>query len=54
MRWQIDSAHSLAEFSVRHMMVTTVKGRFKDVTGEIVWDENDPSRSSVQATIDAR
>lgn len=52
MNWTIDGSHSLAEFSVRHMMVTTVKGRFQKVTGNIVWDEANPSASSVEATID--
>ena len=31
--WTVDSAHSSTEFSVKHMMVSTVKGRFRDVTG---------------------
>jgi polyisoprenoid-binding protein YceI len=51
--WTIDPAHSLAEFSVRHMMVSTVKGRFTDLSGSIVFDPQDLSRSSVQAEIKA-
>jgi polyisoprenoid-binding protein YceI len=51
--WQIDPAHTLIEFSVKHMMFTTVKGRFTSVRGTIVADETDPSRSSVEAEIDA-
>ncbi len=51
--WQIDPTHTLVEFSVRHMMVTTVKGRFTGVSGAIVFDERDLSRSSVEAAIDA-
>ena len=51
--WAIDAAHSLVEFSVKHMMFTTVKGRFTGLTGAIVLDEADPTRSSVEATIDA-
>ena len=50
--WQIDPSHTLVEFSAKHMMFTTVKGRFPGVKGTIVVDEADPSRSSVQAEID--
>jgi polyisoprenoid-binding protein YceI len=52
MKWNIDSAHSLAEFSVKHMMVTTVKGRFDKVSGEVEFDEANPERSEVDVTID--
>ncbi|HZS87042.1 MAG TPA: YceI family protein [Chloroflexota bacterium] len=51
--WQIDPKHTLVEFSVRHMMITTVKGRFGDVKGTITLDESDITRSSVEAEIDA-
>lgn len=51
--WQSDPAHTLVEFSARHMMITTVKGRFTDVSATIVMDEADMSRSSVEAAIDA-
>jgi polyisoprenoid-binding protein YceI len=51
--WQIDPKHSLAEFSVKHMMITTVRGRFGELSGTIVEDSADPSRSSVQVEIDA-
>jgi polyisoprenoid-binding protein YceI len=52
--WQIDAAHSLVEFSVKHMMFTTVKGRFTGVRGTIhCADEADPSRAAVEAEIDA-
>src|SRR5215210_3560641 len=50
--WQIDPAHSSVEFSVKHMMFTTARGRFSGVTGTIRLDENDNSRSSVQVEID--
>ena len=50
--WVIDQTHTIAEFSARHMMVSTVKGRFRSLQGAIQWDEADPSRSSVDATID--
>ncbi len=50
--WQIDPAHSLVEFSVRHMMVSTVKGRFTSITGTIADNGEDPTLSSVQVEID--
>jgi polyisoprenoid-binding protein YceI len=53
MNWTIDGSHSLAEFSVKHMMVSTVKGRFQTFTGTINWDETTPANSSVEANIDA-
>jgi polyisoprenoid-binding protein YceI len=49
--WAIDPAHTLVEFSAKHMMITTVKGRFTDVQGEIHLDETYPDRSSVQAEL---
>jgi polyisoprenoid-binding protein YceI len=51
--WQIDPSHSLVEFSVRHMMISTVKGRFTGIKGTIVDVADDPRRSSVQVEIDA-
>ena len=51
--WNIDPAHSVAEFKVKHMMISNVKGHFTGVTGKLVLDETDPSNSSVEATIDA-
>ena len=51
--WHIDASHSLVELSVRHMMVSTVKGRFTSVSGSIVTAHNDPLRASVNASIDA-
>jgi polyisoprenoid-binding protein YceI len=50
--WQIDPAHSLVEFSVRHMMVSTVKGRFTSIQGTVVDVAEDPSLSSVEVVID--
>ncbi|HEV7588310.1 MAG TPA: YceI family protein [Longimicrobium sp.] len=49
--WALDPAHTLVEFSAKHMMITTVKGRFTDVKGEIHMDETYPDRSSVQAEL---
>lgn len=51
--YQIDPAHSVVEFSVKHMMFSTVKGKFTSVAGEIVFDEGNPAASSVSATADA-
>lgn len=51
--YNIDPAHSNAEFAVRHMMVTNVKGGFRKVTGTIAYDPQDPAGSTVQASIDA-
>jgi polyisoprenoid-binding protein YceI len=51
MIWEIDPAHSTVEFAVKHMMVTTVKGRFKDVSGRIEVDDDNPLASRVSATI---
>ena len=51
--WKIDTAHSHVGFSVRHMMITTVKGRFTGVEGELQLDEQDPAESYVKVTIDA-
>jgi polyisoprenoid-binding protein YceI len=50
--WTIDSTHTIAEFAVRHMMVSTVKGRFANVEGVIHADESNPLASSVTASID--
>ena len=57
--WNIDPAHSLIEFSAKHMMITTVKGRLSDVKGALTIDEQHPERSKVEvefsaASIDTR
>ncbi len=52
MAWEIDAAHSWIEFSVKHMMVTTVKGRFTKYSGVVELDEQNPSASTVDVTID--
>ncbi len=51
--WTIDPAHTTVEFSVKHMMITTVRGFFSDVEGTIQFDEAEPARSSVEARIGA-
>lgn len=50
--WQIDSSHSLAEFGVKHMMFTTVKGRFAGLSGQIVTDAENPALGTVEVEID--
>lgn len=51
--WQLDPTHSQVEFSVKHMMFTTVRGRFADVEGTIEIDEHAPEASSVSVDIAA-
>ena len=50
--WTIDSSHSAASFAVRHMMVSTVRGDMGKVTGSVVFDPQQPTTGSVEATID--
>jgi polyisoprenoid-binding protein YceI len=49
--YTIDGAHSSATFSVRHMAISTVPGRFSQISGTINYDEKDVTKSSVEATI---
>ena len=51
--WKIDSAHSNVEFSVRHLMITTVKGRFAEVSGSVTTHDSDPAKGAVDVTINA-
>jgi polyisoprenoid-binding protein YceI len=51
--WNIDPAHSVAEFKVKHMMIANVKGQFSKVSGLLVRDESDPANDRVEATIEA-
>ncbi len=50
--WNIDPAHSSAEFGVKHMMISTVKGRFGTLSGTLQFDGSDMTMGSVEATID--
>jgi polyisoprenoid-binding protein YceI len=50
--WRIDPLHSLAQFSVRHMMISTVRGQFGGVKGAIHYDSKNPTAATVVATID--
>jgi len=49
--WNIDSAHTAAEFKVKHMMITNVKGQFSGVSGKLSLDEQDVTNSKVEVTI---
>ncbi len=51
MTWKIDNAHTAIEFSVRHMMVSTVKGHFNEFEGELELDEEDQTQSRASARI---
>lgn len=51
--WEIDGGHSAAQFSVRHLMVSNVRGEFGKVTGTVNLDDKDVTKSTVEATIDA-
>ena len=50
--WKIDPAHSSIEFSAKHMMISTVRGRMGAVNGEIIVDERNPANSLVEVTVD--
>jgi len=52
--WQIDPAHTAASFAVKHLMISTVRGEFKGVTGTVNWDDQDITKSTVDVTIDAK
>ena len=51
--WEIDPAHTTATFSVRHLMVSTVKGAFEKVGGSVRLDEASPTHSGMEISIDA-
>jgi polyisoprenoid-binding protein YceI len=51
--WQLDPPHSSAQFSVRHLGVSTVRGAFTKVSGTVKYDTSDVTKSSIQTTIDA-
>jgi polyisoprenoid-binding protein YceI len=51
--WHLDGPHSAAQFSVRHLGVSTVRGTFTKVAGDVTYSPADPAKSSVNVTIDA-
>lgn len=50
--WQLDPTHSSVEFSVKHMMMTTVRGRFKELQATLTGDRDHPEDAGVEASID--
>ncbi len=53
MKWQFDSAHSSLTVAIKHMMISTVRGRFGGITGELDFDPQTPEKASVSLTIPA-
>ena len=53
-RWFLEPGHTAAEFCARHMMVTYVRGHFKNIHGQLNFDPANPKRSTVEIEIDAR
>jgi polyisoprenoid-binding protein YceI len=51
--WQIDPNHTAAQFSVKHLGISTVRGQFEKATGTVTFDPSDPSKTSLDVTIDA-
>lgn len=51
--WEIDPAHSSAQFAVKHLVISTVRGHMGKVTGTLNLDEQDVSKSTIEATVDA-
>jgi polyisoprenoid-binding protein YceI len=52
-KWIFEPGHTAAEFSARHMMVTYVRGCFKNIRGMLLFDPANPRAASVEVTIDA-
>ncbi|HEY1903407.1 MAG TPA: YceI family protein [Terracidiphilus sp.] len=50
--WKLDPAHSVADFKVKHMMISNVKGSFNGLSGTLQLDETDRTHSTVEASID--
>lgn len=53
-KWFFEAGHTAAQFAVRHMMVTDVRGHFKNIHGTLDFDPQDPKSASLSAKIDAR
>jgi len=51
--WQIDPAHTNVEFTVRHLMISNVKGQFQKTSGNVTTNGSDPASATIDATIDA-
>ena len=52
MSWQIDRAHSEINFTVRHMMISKVRGSFNNFNGVINWDEENPANTTLEVEIE--
>jgi len=52
-QWAIDPHHSSAQFAVKHLMISTVRGEFHGVNGTVNWDDKDITKSTIDVTIDA-
>ena len=52
--WAIDTSHTQSMFTVRHLVVSNVRGQFDNTTGSVTLDDKDVTKSSVEATIDAK
>lgn len=50
--WKTDPAHSEVDFTIKHMAISNVHGRFGTVDATLTWDDQDPTKSTVNATID--
>ena len=53
MSWKIDPAHAEITFTVRHMMIANVRGRFENFNGDVDFNMDDPVNSSIEVTIEA-
>ncbi len=53
-QWQIDTAHSRAQFTVRHLMISDIRGDFGAVTGTVDYDGKDVTKAKINATIDVK
>jgi polyisoprenoid-binding protein YceI len=51
--WNLDPMHSAAQFAVRHMGISTVRGAFTKVNGTVQYDKTNPAKSSIDVTIDS-
>jgi polyisoprenoid-binding protein YceI len=51
--WTLDPTHSQAEFGVRHLMISTVKGHFRELTGSVTVEDGDPTTAQIDVTIAA-
>lgn len=49
--WSVDPTHSHVEFAVKHLMISTVRGRFGDIKGTVTYNETDPTKSKVEIEI---